>query len=555
MKLYKSKGQMYEWVTHTGNVIKGECPHDCEYCHPAGTLILMADFTQKPIENIAIGDDVIGVNKAEIGYRRFVVSKVVDASVRCADVVTINTTHGKLNCTKEHPVMGSSPTRNVREWRRAGLFKKNDLVRYVSSLSKSDYSREHRLGYIKGVRDGDGCVFHPSDNYGHIYYGFEMVCVDMELSEHVKSEIHDVLGVDLLDGVKRKNKKLSYGSDCPMLHTRITRDVKLIEQETFFRLNADFAKGYIAGMIDTDGSVEVGPSVRIAQSKTANTIKYNHLLDCCSLLGLRIKEEKAGIRILLDFETKMFILFECGLYHSYKSKRLLIGSSLKGSTRARVTSTSLMGKLPVFNLQTECASFIANGFIVHNCYMKRWGKQNPLHFDEHELTIGMGSGKFIFVGSGCDMFANDIPVEWIEKTIAHCLKFDNRYLFQSKNPFAMLGFLPFENDNLVVCTTIETNRWYPDIMHKCPTPQQRAYGLASLPLKRYVTIEPIMDFDLEELVELIKICNPVQVNIGADSGGNKLPEPTIEKVRELVEALSEFTVISKKRNLGRLETK
>ena len=184
--------------------------------------------------------------------------------------------------------------------------------------------------------------------------------------------------------------------------------------------------------------------------------------------------------------------------------------------------------------------------------MKRWGKQNPLHFDEHELTIGMGSGKFIFVGSGCDMFANDIPVEWIEKTIAHCLKFDNRYLFQSKNPFAMLGFLPFENDNLVVCTTIETNRWYPDIMHKCPTPQQRAYGLASLPLKRYVTIEPIMDFDLDDMVRWIEEIAPEFVSIGADSGNNHLPEPPASKVQSLIAELKDITEVKIKDNLSRL---
>ncbi len=31
--LNKSKGNMYPWVTHTWNVIKGKCPHDCSYCY------------------------------------------------------------------------------------------------------------------------------------------------------------------------------------------------------------------------------------------------------------------------------------------------------------------------------------------------------------------------------------------------------------------------------------------------------------------------------------------------------------------------------------------
>lgn len=33
MPLNKQKGNMYPWVTHTWNVIKGKCPHDCSYCY------------------------------------------------------------------------------------------------------------------------------------------------------------------------------------------------------------------------------------------------------------------------------------------------------------------------------------------------------------------------------------------------------------------------------------------------------------------------------------------------------------------------------------------
>jgi hypothetical protein len=102
-----------------------------------------------------------------------------------------------------------------------------------------------------------------------------------------------------------------------------------------------------------------------------------------------------------------------------------------------------------------------------------------------------------------------------------------------------------------VCTTIETNRIYKEMKYS-PTPDARAFGLAGFKFNRYVTIEPIMDFDLFEMINLIKICNPVQVNIGADSGNNHLPEPSKDKLLELIDALKEFTVIDQKRNLARL---
>lgn len=184
------------------------------------------------------------------------------------------------------------------------------------------------------------------------------------------------------------------------------------------------------------------------------------------------------------------------------------------------------------------------------CYMKRWGNLNKVRLDERELKTDLGSGNFIFVGSSCDMFADSLPITWIQKTIDYCRKFNNCYLFQSKNPIRMLG--KFDGLKSVSCTTIETNRWYPDIMKNSPLPALRADAMAGIPGDKYVTIEPIMDFDLDELVELIKVCNPLQVNIGADSSDNHLPEPDHEKINELIEALSTIAVITKKRNLRRL---
>jgi len=110
----------------------------------------------------------------------------------------------------------------------------------------------------------------------------------------------------------------------------------------------------------------------------------------------------------------------------------------------------------------------------------------------------------------------------------------------------------FDGLNAVACTTIETNRWYPEIMRNSPLPDFRADAMGEF-TERYVTIEPIMDFDLEPMVDMIRRCNPEQVNIGADSGGNKLPEPDIKKVMLLIDELNKFTIVSKKRNLNRLE--
>lgn len=188
------------------------------------------------------------------------------------------------------------------------------------------------------------------------------------------------------------------------------------------------------------------------------------------------------------------------------------------------------------------------------CYMKRWGKQNPIHVCPNEFT-NLGEGKTIFVVSGSDLFAEDVPEDWIIDTLTHCKSYNNTYLFQSKNPARMSymllrGFFP---DKSIFCTTIETNRRYIEMGNTVDTAMRADYMRRISYIKpTYVTIEPIMDFDLQELVNIIITCRPTQVNIGADSGNNNLHEPSKEKILALIEELKKFTTIDQKRNLNRL---
>ncbi len=199
------------------------------------------------------------------------------------------------------------------------------------------------------------------------------------------------------------------------------------------------------------------------------------------------------------------------------------------------------------------------GACYHNCsycYMKRWGELNPVRFDDKELKTDLGKGNIIFVGSSCDMWSRDINLDWIKKTLNHCRQSDNTYLFQSKNPSEFkYHTLP---DKSIITTTIETNRDYVEMnlipFGNTPTPHGRSIGMFEnhIMKRKMVTIEPIMDFDLMELVYLIRGFHPEQVNIGADTGNNNLPEPPWFQVERLIKELEQFTKVKLKKNLDRL---
>lgn len=188
------------------------------------------------------------------------------------------------------------------------------------------------------------------------------------------------------------------------------------------------------------------------------------------------------------------------------------------------------------------------------CYMKRWGKLNPARLDKSEFKTDLGSGNFIFVGSSNDLFAAEHPDEWIKETLDHCDKYDNKYLFQSKNPERIIDFMTHPVfKKAVVCTTIETNRWF-GYMGDAPVTADRANKMSIISeyIPTYVTIEPVMEFDVSALAHLIKKCRPKQVNIGADSGHNRLPEPSMGKILVLIDELNQFTKVKQKANLSRL---
>jgi protein gp37 len=177
-----------------------------------------------------------------------------------------------------------------------------------------------------------------------------------------------------------------------------------------------------------------------------------------------------------------------------------------------------------------------------------------LRLDEKELNTDLGEGNIVFVGSSCDMWSVGVPNTWIAKVMTKCNEHPlNNYFFQSKNPFRFQVWQDRLPHGSVLCTTIETNRRY-NQMGKTPEPHDRAYDM--IPLQGIydlvVTIEPIMDFDVPELVSLVKIIKPEWVNVGADSQGHKLPEPPAWKIFALIKGLEAFTKVHLKQNLLRI---
>jgi len=207
------------------------------------------------------------------------------------------------------------------------------------------------------------------------------------------------------------------------------------------------------------------------------------------------------------------------------------------------------------------------GDCIHNCsycYRNTWKKRFEYHrkkysgkprLDLKAMKKNLGCGNFWFVCSMTDLFAENVSDEMIEKVLDYCKKYSsNTYFFQSKNPMRFTKFETYFPTGSILCTTIETDKQ--DLLDQYSggnSYSQRLQGIENISKKYavHVTIEPILDFSFPFIYDLSWMM-PEQVNIGSDSERNNLPEPSKEKILELISELEKFTKVYQKSNLKRI---
>ena len=170
--------------------------------------------------------------------------------------------------------------------------------------------------------------------------------------------------------------------------------------------------------------------------------------------------------------------------------------------------------------------------------------EHPPKFKPSETWFVESMGDFAFVPEAYK--------EKIFKILASCPK--TTFYLQSKNPECafLVPYVDFDTefpDNLVLGTTIETNEYPRMFISEAPYPVFRKNALHQVSHQRkYITIEPIIDFNLDILVEWIKEIAPEFVYVGYLNPLRKakklqIPEPPLEKTLKLINELKKFTEV------------
>ena len=155
------------------------------------------------------------------------------------------------------------------------------------------------------------------------------------------------------------------------------------------------------------------------------------------------------------------------------------------------------------------------------------------------------SAKIIFVCGNADV--SFCPPDFMQRIVDRICEHNVRspqkiYYLQSKRPAYFEPFLGSLPGNVILLTTLETNRdqGYREIS-KAPLPSERYQQFKALKYPRkVVTIEPMLDFDLKVFAKWMLDLHPEYVWLGFNSKPEsvKLPEPSEKKVQKFMEKLA-----------------
>lgn len=193
-----------------------------------------------------------------------------------------------------------------------------------------------------------------------------------------------------------------------------------------------------------------------------------------------------------------------------------------------------------------CWSMGENG-LVKKYNMEKYTGAPRLIMKEFEKKFNKDD--FIFVCDMTDLFSKAIPVDFIAKVLCHCYTSPARFLLLTKNPIRYDYFLSLEQipKNCILGATIESNQNH--YTGFAPSQNERIKAMTDMALcwpnstTRFVSIEPIMDFDFETFRIQLETMKPWAVAVGYDNYNNRLPEPPLSKTNALIEELKKFTTV------------
>lgn len=467
---YKQELIVYnlETSTHT-YMANGYMVHNCTYCLLGDSKILMSNFTEKDISDIKIGDEILAFDEfpEEKGrFRKLKTAKVTHLfENESEDIYKLKSMAGgrDLFITGNHPVLTDNGWKNVNNIDNDKIMKflHSDTDFYDTDINDIEYIK----GYFLGAFIGDGTVRLYHDDDGFIRYFSRFIVKDDEMNERMR-EYAKILGFDFYDIPFKISSKYSMVKEA-MLSRREFEYYKFneiyYENLTPTRLNEsmEFIMGLIAGIYDAEGTYD-GYILRIINSNPyvmyllEQGFKKLNIKWVYNTMSLTKNLVRMSIRL---FSAENIIKFLKSAKPVIKRKGLsnLINHSLFKSYDMILEKTNLKSK--VYNIETTTGTYIANGYMVHNCYQANKTPQKMTFSTAKKFIDNLLEDKYGYINKynspaiilefigGEPLMEIDLIRESYEYFLKRCYELDHPWFTMHRISICSNG-LAYFNDNV-----------------------------------------------------------------------------------------------------------
>lgn len=358
------------------------CSHSCSYCLQGDTPILLANGRTKPLLEIEIGDTVYGTVRVG-NYRRYVPTEVLDHWETRKPAYRVTLEDGtELVASADHRFLSDRGWKHVTGTengpdQRPHLTKNNKLMGLGQLVAgPSTHKPDYRRGYLCGIIRGDGNLgtytYQRAGRRHGTVHRFRLALIDMEALRRSRQYLAE-LNIETKEFLFQKaagNNHESYA-----IRTQSSGNVLAIQEIIRWpkRASLDWAKGFLAGIFDAEGSFLEG-ILRIANTDLE---LIGWITRCLRRLGFFfVLEQTTGrnrplhvVRLLGELSEKL--RFFLTVDPAITRKRIFHGTAIKSSSRLKVASIEDLGvEIPMYDITTGTGDFIANGVVSHNCFAR-----------------------------------------------------------------------------------------------------------------------------------------------------------------------------------------
>lgn len=344
------------------------CEHGCVYCLHPDTPILHADLTWRPIGSVEPGDVLVGFDEyPEPGGTRKLRPAVVEA-VRWSRQPTrrLVTERSDVVTTPDHRWL---PARDVR-WSRTDHLRPGRRLRHLPVVAAPPDDDDYRVGYLGGLSLGDGTFgWRPhrrSGTPGRPRSWWRIALTDRAPLDRIVAWLRRfavpaaIRPFDGSSGAPSRTWTVEVRS-----RSRLAILAQLIHVE---RDSASWRRGFLAGVIDADGSD--GDSLRMSQRDVAVLERVQrHAASLGFRFALERRSEGVGtLRLAGRLGDRIRFLSWLGPAIARKMPAWLgRGMDLDPDAVQAVESGPIAD---VVDIQTSTRTFVAAGLATHNCYAR-----------------------------------------------------------------------------------------------------------------------------------------------------------------------------------------